>query len=137
MPARVEPAEYLTAVADFEAVAGAAVARPAWRAARKRWPQEPRLHLALGNRAHGAGDLRGAVRHYRAGLAHAPADPVLGNNLASVLGELGCTRQARAALDAVQAGLPADNRWRAQLAQTRREIDALPVGRVAACKRPR
>lgn len=137
LPARVEPAEYLTATADFEAVAGAAAARPAWRAALKRWPQEPRVHLALGNQAHAAGDLRAAVRHYRAGLARAPADPVLGNNLASVLGELGCPVQARIALDTAETGLPPGSRWSEQLARTRTEIDAIPGGRGAACERSR
>lgn len=130
LPARAEPTAYLAAVADFEAVAGAAKARPAYAAALKRWPRDPHVHLALGNQAHGAGRQTQAVRHYRDGLRYAPGDPVLANNLASVLGELGCVREARSALDAVAAD---GGRWTAQLAQTRRELDAKTAASPAHC----
>ncbi|MBW3549941.1 MAG: PA2778 family cysteine peptidase [Proteobacteria bacterium] len=133
MPARAEPVAYLRAVADVEAVAGAEAAAPAYRAALQRWPREPRAHLALGNLAYAAGDPTTAVRHYRDGLAHAPDDPVLGNNHASVLGELGCREQARAALAAAQAGLPEDSPWRERLAETRLELQQNDAERSAAC----
>jgi hypothetical protein len=131
LPARADPLEYLAAVADFEAVAGAAKARPAYLAAEKRWSRNPQVQLALGNQAHGAGQRVKAVQYYRSGLDYAPADPVLANNLASVLGELGCPDEARAVLDA----LPAQDqgRWRDQLAQTRRELDA--ASRSSQCNR--
>lgn len=131
LPARPDPTAYLSAVADFEAVAGAAAARPAYIAALERWPQESSVYLALGNQAHGVGDRRAAAQHYRAGLTRAPGDPVLANNLASVLGELGCPAAARAVLDSVRV---ADGRWNARLAQTRRELDAMPSARGAACR---
>jgi tetratricopeptide (TPR) repeat protein len=133
LPARAEPARYLAAVADFEAVAGADAAAPAYRAALERWPREPRAHLALGNQAHAAGDPAAAARHYREGLRHAPADPVLGNNYASVLGELGCRDKARAAIRAALAASPADGRWRAQLEATAAEIEAARSRAGAAC----
>jgi Flp pilus assembly protein TadD len=110
-------------VADFEAVAGAAAAKPAWKAAMERWPSDPRPHLALGNQAHAAGDEAAAVRHYREGLERAPADPVLGNNLASVLARLGCRREARAALAAARGGLAEDSPWRANLEATARDVE--------------
>lgn len=130
LPAQAEPRTYLAAVADFEAVAGAPAALPAYRAALQRWPEEPRVHLALGNQAYAAGDRVAAARHYRDGLAHAPGDPVLGNNYASVLGELGCKREAAAALQAVR---DPDGRWRDALRRTRREIDAARAARGAPC----
>lgn len=136
LPAIADATTYLTAVADFEAVAGAQAALPAWRAALQRWPEDPRPHLALGNQAHAAGDDAGAVRHYRKGLALAPADPVLGNNLASVLGELGCRREAREALAAARAGLGADSPWRASLEQTAVAIEH-EKARSAECARLR
>ncbi|MFP7722078.1 PA2778 family cysteine peptidase [Lysobacter sp. A3-1-A15] len=123
LPARAEPAAYLAAVADFEAVAGAQAARPAYVAALQRWPTEPRAHLAMGNQAYAAGDRVDAARHFQAGLAHAPTDVVLGNNQASVLGELGCLSQARARLQAVEAALDADSAWRERLAETRDELE--------------
>lgn len=133
MPAHPDPATYMVAVADFEAVAGAPAAIPAWRAAMQRWPQDPRPHLALGNNAHAAGERVAAARHYRDGLARAPNDPVLGNNLASVLGELGCRDEARVAIDAAQRHLDADSRWREQLAATRAELMAGKQRRSAVC----
>lgn len=122
LPASADPATYLAAVADFEAVAGAAAARPAYLAAQQRWPEDGRVHMALGNQAYAGGDKRAAAAHYREGLAHAPGDPVLSNNYASVMGELGCRVQALRALDGVR-----DDRtptWRGQLARTRREVEA-------------
>ena len=133
LPAQPDPTTYLTAVADFEAVAGAKAAKPAWRSALQRWPSDPRPHLALGNQAHATGDDLDAARHYRAGLALAPADPVLGNNLASVLAKLGCRREARAALAAARDGLKESDPWRGNLDQTARDIEASPRRRGKAC----
>lgn len=131
MPVRAEPVRYLSAVAEFESVAGAAKARPAYLAASKRWPDDPHVHLALGNQAYADGKKRSAARHYRTGLRHAPGDAVLANNLASVLGELGCARQARGVLDSVD---PAANaQWQEQLSRTRRELDAVPRGDSRGC----
>jgi len=133
MPARPDPSAYLSAVADFEGVAGAAKARPAYAAAEKRWPRDPRVQLALGNQAHGAGQRVRAVRYYRAGLDYAPGDAVLVNNLASVLGELGCPDEGRAVLDSL--GPQRDERWHDQLAQTRRELDTTARAPSAQCGR--
>lgn len=133
LPARADPAAYLAAVADFEAVAGKDAAAPAYRAALRRWPDDPRTHLALGNQAYAAGDRVAAARHFHAGLTRAPSDPVLGNNYASVLGELGCRAEARAALAAAQGQLPAGSPWRSRLAATRDELDAAKVRRSRAC----
>lgn len=134
LPARAEPAAYLSAVADFEAVAGPAQARAAYLAALGRWPRDPRVHLALGNQAYNVGERVQAARHYRAGLGYAPDDAVLANNLASVLGELGCVDEARSVLDSLPPdALSRDGRWRERLEQTRREIDASPPS--ARCAR--
>lgn len=132
LPADAEPAAFLTAVADFEAVAGTVAARPAYEAARQRWPEEPRVYLALGNQAYAGGDKRAAANLFRDGLMRAPGDPVLSNNYASAMGGLGCRAQALQALDSV-AGEASP--WRAQLAQTRAEVDAAKPGRAAECGR--
>lgn len=133
LPARAEPGAYLSAVADFEAVAGPAKARPAYLAAHGRWPRDPRVHLALGNQAYNAGERARAARHYRTGLRYAPGDAVLVNNLASVLGELGCANEARAVLDSIRS--IGDGRWRERLAQTRREVDASTSATSVRCDR--
>ena len=73
------------------------------------------------------------MRHYRDGLALAPDDPVLGNNLASVLGQLGCMVEARAALAAAQRGLATDSAWRSALEQTAKELAGQAPARSPAC----
>lgn len=133
LPARAEPGRYLAAVADFEHVAGADAALPAYRAAVARWPDDPRAHLALGNQAHARKRPAAAARHYREGLAHAPHDPVLGNNLASVLGELGCRAEAGAALAVAREGLQAGSTWAAALEATARELAAASLPRDPVC----
>ncbi len=134
LPATADPARYLLAVADFERVAGLAAAAPAYLAAARAWPADPRPHLALGNHAYAARDLAQAARHYRDGLQVAPSDPVLGNNLASVLGELGCTAEARLALAQAREQLADDSPWGAALDATERELAAAPRTRDAACR---
>ncbi len=134
LPERAEATKYLATVADFGAVAGADAAAPAYEAALKRWADDPRAHLALGNHAYGAGEHAAAAAHYRDGLALSANDPVLGNNYASVLGELGCATEARAALAIAQAGAD-EGRWREQLAQTEVELASSKAERSAACTR--
>jgi tetratricopeptide (TPR) repeat protein len=125
LPVQAQPAPYIEAVAAFERVAGSAAAAPSWRAALRRWPLEPAPYLALGNLAYAAGNLPVAIDYYRRGLGHRPRDPALGNNLASVLGELGCPRTATALLEPIQARLPGDSSWHPVLAGTLAELAAL------------
>lgn len=135
MPAHADTTKYLAAVADFEAAAGAEATGPAYEAALERWPDDPRSHLAMGNHAYGAGERVVAASHYRNGLALAADDPVLGNNYASVLAELGCRDEARVALEAAQAGAGSDSRWREQLQRTAAELESSTPKPDAACKK--
>jgi len=105
----------------------------AYAAAEKRWPRDASVQLALGNQAHGAGQRIRAAHHYQTGLDYAPGDAVLVNNLASVLGELGCPDEGRAVLDSL--GQRRDDRWQDQLAQTRSELDAIARSPSAQCGR--
>lgn len=130
LPAAPDPLAYLAAVADFEAVAGQAAARPAYDAAYRRWPTQPQVLLAMGNLRHAQGERVAAARLYREGLSHAPHDPVLANNLASVLGELGCRREALTTLDRVRTD---EARWASTLRQTRAEIEAGRTRRQPEC----
>lgn len=125
LPAMPQAQAYAAAVADFEAVAGLAAAVPAWQTAVDRWPADAWPHLALGNQAYAIGDLAGAVTHYRRGLALERDNFALRNNLASVLGELGCARSG----EAVASRLPQDTpenaaQWQWLIAQTRSELAA-------------
>lgn len=72
--------------------------------------------------------LAAVAVHYRDGLGLAPGDAVLGNNYASVLGELGCPAQARAVLAAALEAHPPDGPWRAELELTRGELEEARPG---------
>ena len=124
LPAMPQAQAYAEAVADFEAVAGLTAAVPAWQAAVRRWPLDSHPHLALGNQAYARGDLAGSVTHYRRGLALDSENPALRNNLASVLGELGCARIGEAVLGAAADGPANDAHWQSLIAETRSELTA-------------
>ena len=133
LPAQASLAEYVDAVAAFERVAGSDVTAPAWRAALRQWPEDPRPYLALGNAAYGAGNLPVAIDYYRRGLRRAPGSPALSNNLASVLGELGCPGTAIALLEPVQAALELRSNWRPVIAATLAELALLDPGDGGVC----
>ena len=134
MPATPDAGRYLEAVAAFESVAGAPSALPAWEAALERWPSDPRPHLALGNVAYASGDRKEAAQRYRQGLSLDPENAALTNNLASVLGELGCPRAGEEVLKPVLSELPESSTWRASMEQTLAELAASGGTDSAGCR---
>jgi hypothetical protein len=118
LPTDVQATRYIDAVLSFEAVAGTQAAVPAWEAANRQWPQEPLPYLALGNHAHSGDNLRAAVDYYRRGLQRNPQHSALANNLASVLGELGCPRLGEAVLHPLAQRQTSDSDWAAAMAET-------------------
>lgn len=111
VPTAAQPAAWFEAVANFEPVAGTEAAAVAWRAALLKWPDESQPYLALGNQAYSAGELDQAVILYRQGLQIEAGNIALANNLASVLGEMGCPRQAEKLLLPVAEGLNQNSGW--------------------------
>ncbi|HKX55333.1 MAG TPA: hypothetical protein VJN01_04500, partial [Xanthomonadales bacterium] len=81
-------------------------------------------YLALGNQAYARGELADAVRWYRDGLEVDAQNPGLANNLASVLGELGCPRTGESILRPLAANLASDSAWREIVASTLSELSA-------------
>jgi tetratricopeptide (TPR) repeat protein len=133
LPANPDVHKLLVAVAAFEAVAGAEAALPSWRAIANHWPRDSRAHLALGNAAYARQDLPGAITHYENGLREAPGDPALANNLASVLGELGCGQAAVSLLSPVAAEISEDSRWHGIVTATLAEVERPGVVDSATC----
>ncbi len=133
IPARADPHRYAEAVTAFEIVASSEATRTAWQAAAERWPQEPLAYLALGNLAYGAADLQHAIDFYRRGLKANPRNPALLNNLASVLGEVGCPRTAELLLLPFASTLSADSKWKAEIDTTLAELAAHTGGDAANC----
>ena len=124
LPVSGDARRYAEAVAAFEPVGGSERAEIAWRAALERWPDDVRARLALGNAAHASGRDELAVQLYREGLAREPQHPVLANNLASVLGELGCPRAGELVLGSIASEMPADSPWRESISATKNELAA-------------
>jgi predicted Zn-dependent protease len=125
IPATAEPGPFFESMVNFESVAGSSAAAPAWRAAALKWPNEPQPYLALGNQLYASGDLDQATVLYRQGLKLDGNDVALANNLASVLGELGCPQQGEELLLPVAAALTEDSGWYKIVSSTLAELSAL------------
>jgi hypothetical protein len=128
IPAVVQATRYIDAVLSFEEVVGTQAAVPAWEVASLRWPQESLPYLALGNHAHSGDNLQGAAGYYRRGLQFNPQDSALSNNLATVLGELGCPRTGEALLRPVADRESSDSNWSPIMSATLRDL-AAHIGR--------
>ena len=83
-PAGLRPADYLDAVAAFEAIGNLDVAARGYDAGLRQWPAHPDLHFGAGNVALTRGQLDLAASHYQQVLAVQPQDVAALNNLAEV-----------------------------------------------------
>lgn len=135
LPAGADPLRYAEAVADFERVAGGQASEAAWRAALLQWPTDHRPRLALGNLAYADGRKHDAAGLYDEGLKARPLDPVLSNNLATVLGELGCVDAAAAVISPVLASMAPDAPWRDTLEATSANLSGSTQAGDADCAR--
>ncbi len=137
LPARPDPARYMSAAAALETARNPAAAKAAYEAAEKLWPREPLPRLGLGNVAAAAGDWVDAERWYRAVLADDPSQAAALNNRAEALVRLGCTDAARLALQEGAVHVAADDPLQPVLQQTMRDLldpgTAPLAGTVADC----
>ena len=95
LPAEVEPASYLKAVAQSERYLPPSDSAAAYRAALERWPDNPTARFGLAYALHRAGDLAAAEAAYLALVKDQPDHVVAYNNLADVLRVRGCFGRAR------------------------------------------
>jgi tetratricopeptide (TPR) repeat protein len=126
LPAADDPGGYLRAVADTEAVTGAAGLVEAYRAAVERWPESTLARFGLANALRADGQLTAAVAQYRALLEQTPADAAALNNLADALNALGCREQALSTIDRALDLLSGFDPRRAVALQTKEEILSAP-----------
>ncbi|MGD9297632.1 MAG: PA2778 family cysteine peptidase [Chromatiales bacterium] len=136
-PGTVDAARYLTAVSGLEAAGRLETAKRAYATATLVWPDQALTWLGLGNVAYHQGRFQTARNAYYKALELVPGDPVVTNNLAQVLTELGCAREADRALDRLSSNTPIPNEVRNELIKTRQLVEArsaLPDG--PACRRP-
>lgn len=99
LPATARLGDALPALVAFEKVSVPERARAAYQAALQRWPDQPLLHVGLGNSAYAAGDLPSAAAAFRKAAEIDPGNAAALNNLATVLAELGEYDAARVAAE--------------------------------------
>jgi tetratricopeptide (TPR) repeat protein len=97
-PARPDPGRWLATLSDLEQLGQAATAAAGYESAAQRWPSQPLAWFALGNARYRAGDHGGARTAWKRATDLDPAFAAGWNNLAQVLGELGCGEAARTAI---------------------------------------
>lgn len=102
LPARPDAEAYLTDAAALEAVQQTEVARQAYAAAARRWPDNPIALFGLANTRYAEGELQQAEAAYRELIRRHPDYAAAYNNLAQTLADRGCYA---AALDTVERGL--------------------------------
>ncbi len=118
MPLNASEPSVVPAVVALEKSVNPEQAMAAYRAALKRWPDNPVLQFGFGNSAYAAGDLPAAAAAFRAAAkGHSDSAPAF-NNLATVLAEMGDLDGAReAAQRAVALGGPWTETSQATLAR--------------------
>jgi hypothetical protein len=133
LPARPERAHYFEAVAGLEETGRYAPAAIAWEAALIEWPDDPVARFGYATTSYLDGDLRAARGAYEALLAAEPEHAAALNNLANVLGDLGCRASARALALRAAAAAPAGGEIAAAAAST---LAGLPADAVddASCR---
>jgi tetratricopeptide (TPR) repeat protein len=94
VPATATEQQYLTAVGDMARVGDAESIRAAYAATVRRWPQSVAASIALANTLYERGDLAGAERELRRSAAINTDSPVVLNNLAQTLSDLGRNDEA-------------------------------------------
>jgi tetratricopeptide (TPR) repeat protein len=132
IPATAGVMPYLRAAHDLETSADPAAARSAYRAAARRWPDQPAAWLAYGNSLYAAAAYADAEAAFRRAVTLQPARPRGWNNLAYALLKTDCASGARQAALCAQQLAPGDPAWRATVS----EINALAVGDDAPGCRP-
>ncbi|MBX3703697.1 MAG: PA2778 family cysteine peptidase [Steroidobacteraceae bacterium] len=125
IPAHATPERYLESVIGLEAAGQRRAAASAYDAAIARWPEEPLFWLGRGNVAYADGDPEAAADRYLRAILLEPRDAAARNNLAQVLGELGCADEARRQA-ARAAELAAGTRLEDKASATLAAVAAMP-----------
>lgn len=124
LPVTASAAQYLDALATFEALGDHEAAFASYQAATGRWPTEPLAWFALANNRLAAERSRDAEAAYREVLRLQPGQLPARNNLALLLAHRGCVAEAIAVLAPVRE-IADQGPFAAQIADSWREIQAL------------
>lgn len=120
LPAIPEELPYLKAVAAMERLVPIDSLISAYRAALSQWPDSPIAVFGLAAALHAKGDLSSAEQNYRYLLSVKPDHIAALNNLADVLADRGCYREALIVIERALRKKPGE--LRQHLVETGREI---------------
>lgn len=124
MPALPDVERYRRAALGLEAAAQYRPAARAWQAALAVWPDDPVALFGLGNARYALGDLSGARSAWERFVSDNPGDRAGLNNLAVVLGEIGCPERGLRLARRALSGLPPGDAMAAELLDTIGRLDA-------------
>ena len=124
LPQSQDATTYVNAVVGLESTGRLHAAFRAYQAGLTRWPSNNLLLFGYGNTLYELEEIELAAKAYQDLLVVSPEYLPALNNLAQVLGELGCRREALALVD--RASQPVDSSFRGILAETRRSISNRP-----------
>lgn len=130
-PGEPDPLRWLDTFAALEQTGDHAAAARGYRQGIEHWPDDSRFWFADGNVRYQQHDLPGAAMSYRRATELQPAFNAAWNNLAQVLGEQGCGRAARTALQRARENANAN-----LLAAVEETELGLPPGDAAHCASP-
>jgi tetratricopeptide (TPR) repeat protein len=119
LPATAEEGPYVDAIAAVEKTGDLRAARLAYAAALGRWPDDLKAAVGLANAYYESGDLKQSEAALRTAVERHPDSPILLNNLAQTLSDLGRNAEALEVIDraAVHGG-----DFTEAIGQTRRQI---------------
>jgi hypothetical protein len=121
-PVHLDPAAYLRAVAEMEALGLLEQARKAYESALVQWPGNPVALFGLGNTAYALGELKAAEKALRRLYLKDPERPAVANNLAVVLSGLGRHEEAMAMIRGAFSSNDMPASLRQRLSRTRKDI---------------
>lgn len=129
VPASATARVYLEAIHQLDLSGQNRRALIAYRAAARRWPDEPLALMALANAEYAAGNLAIADENLRELIWRHPDNANAWNNLAYVLAERSCAAEARQAIDCARALQPGD----ANIRQSAEELSVFSAPRGDGC----
>lgn len=127
LPAQPQRANYFAAVAGLEESGRYAAAAEAWAAALRAWPGDPVARFGQATAWQLDGKLDAARTAYEALLDDEPQHAAALNNLASLLGDLGCRSAALELVAQAQRAAPPGSAIAAAAEDTRATLERKPV----------
>lgn len=122
LPVTASENSYLSAIVAMERVVEPRVARTAYRAFLARWPNNLTANVGLANTEHALGDLHQSLMVLKNAEDRNPDSPIVLNNMAQTLSDLGLNQEALTVIDRAVTAAPAGSPFAAAVRDTREMI---------------